>query len=280
MATNHGLHAHDARTGERLWSARVPGAAGTPLVLDELCVVAGRGGLHARALDKKGRKAWTFAVKDRVTTAPARAEGLAFFYADAQLLAIDLATLKLAWSAPARQPQRATPVISGDLVLYLGTAGLTAADRRTGKRVWVCRDDEAQVGGRPWACTFDALVLRDDEGFIRAYELGTGKPTWRSRAGRDEPYGIGSAGPIVVGQTVIAVTVENAATPTTFLSGLDLATGRLLWDIDRAGPRRAIAQEQSKTGSTYEGSWSWHCTPFVAGGLLYAQIDAGVVALQ
>jgi outer membrane protein assembly factor BamB len=279
LATNQGLHAHDARTGESQWTARIAGAAGTPLVTDDLCLVAGAKGLHARALDKKGRKVWTFEVKDRIRTAPAYADGLAFVYADAQLLAIDLAAQELAWSAAASEPLRASPVIAGDFVVYLADTGLlAAADRRSGKQVWTTKIDW-QAGGSSWACTSDTLLLRDD-GFLQAYELQTGKPTWRSKAKRRKPYGIGSAGPIVVGQTVVSVTVEDTSSSSTFLSGLDLATGKVRWDLDLSVAHQAIAKEQAKSGSTYDGAWSWHCTPFVDAGILYAQVDAGIIALH
>ena len=83
-----------------------------------------------------------------------------------------------------------------------------------------------------------------------------------------------------MGKTVVSVTVEDTSSPRTFLSGLDLATGKVRWDLDLSLAHRAIAKEQAESGSTYEGAWSWHCTPFVDTGILYAQVDAGIIALH
>ena len=43
---------------------------------------------------------------------------------------------------------------------------------------------------------------------------------------------------------------------------------------------KALAAAQKKAGSDHEGAWNNNATPFVADGLLYAQTDAGIVALK
>ncbi|MEM6788867.1 MAG: PQQ-binding-like beta-propeller repeat protein [Myxococcota bacterium] len=279
MATNKGLHAYDA-TGAELWKARVAGAAGAPMVFEDVCVIGGKGGLHARSLDKKGRKAWVFEVKDRIRTAPAYADGLFYVYADTHLLAVALSTRRLAWSVPAAEPLCAGPVIANGYVIYMAGRGtLAAAECKTGKQVWT-RDVDALVGSRFISASTDAVFLRDDGGRIQAYDLATGTSRWSSDGGRDKPYWIGSAGPIVVGETIVTITVEESTMPDTYLTGLDAASGDVLWDLDSQPVKKAIKEEQMREGSSFEGAFRWYGSPHVHDGVLYVQSDAGIVALK
>ncbi len=278
IATSQGLLAFDGTTGEKLWRARVPGAAGAPLVFDDVCVIGGKEGLHARSLAKKGRKAWSFGVKDRVRTTPAYRDGLLYFYADAMLIALDVQQQAVRWSIPAVEPLGGGPVVTDEVVLHMPNWGvLAAADRTTGKTRW--RTELSLTIDRPFAVSDETVVVRDGEGRLRAFDLATGQKRWTSKAGRKGPYGIGCGGPIIVGDTVVSVTVEETVTPANHLTGLALRSGRVRWNFDNTKVWRKMSAEQKRTGSGFFGAWSWYCTPYFADGMLYAQTDAGIVAL-
>ena len=280
MASNKGLHAFDPSSGELLWTAKLPGAEGAPLVFEHVCILGANKGLHARSLAKKGRKLWAYEVRDRVVGVPAYAAGVFYFYADTQLMALDATTRELRWSLPAFTPSRAAPIVGDTQLIIMPAYGSIAAlDLETGEQRWRV-DGTESFGDTPMALAQGRVVLRDGKGRLRAYAVDDGAELWISDAGRTSPYGIGSAGPIVVGDTVVCVTVEDSMSSPRYLSGLELASGEVRWELGNAKPQEAMAAEQERVGSSFEGSWSWYCTPTYAEGILYAQVDGGIVALR
>jgi outer membrane protein assembly factor BamB len=284
LATNHGLHALDANSGEPLWSAKLPGANGAPLVLDDVCVIGAKKGLHALSLEKRGRKAWTFALERQAGGNPAFRDGVIYFHGDKSLFALDASDgKKVHWKVPAfDMPNllRAGPVVTADRVLYVAEGSvLASADRATGEAQW-----HAKVGGAIYdhglAVSGDTIVVKDGDGRLHAFDVGSGRLRWSSNGGHAEPYGIGHAGPVIAGSTIVCVTVADTGDNPRRLCGLDLQSGELLWEVGPAKVKAAIRAEQKKIGSAFDGDWSWYCTPFVSNGAVYAQTDAGMVALR
>ena len=242
MATNHGLYALDKESGEIAWHAKHKDAEGSPLIFEEHCLVGARKGLFAQSLAKKGRKAWSLELKDQVNGAPAFDDGVLYYYGDTLLHAFDTAEGRKLWEIPAARPSQSCPIVTDDSIIHIPKRGyIGAADRGTGEERWM---SECDTYGRTFAASSDTLVVKDYEGLFHAFELATGDLKWSSPGGRKEPYGIGSASPIIVGQVVVCVTVEKNNSDDRFLTGLGLKDGSLLWDL---GPvSDALAEEQKK----------------------------------
>jgi len=283
VGTNEGLHALDAKDGSQRWVAKLAGLGGAPLVLGDNVYVGGKKGLYAINRES-GRKAFTFALKSEAGASVASREGMLYFYGDGQLFALHAADGKsVAWKVAAFDSPSilyAGPAVTEDRVVFVDKKGsLACVDRATGKSRWTTTMSES-IFGHPFAVAADRIVLKNKAGAIACYELGTGKLCWTSTGGRNKPSSIGHCGPVIAGTTVICMTVEDSSRPTTFLVGLDLTSGKLLWELDAAPVAKAIAKEQKAGGSGYDGGWKWHCTPFVRNGVLYAQADSGLVALR
>lgn len=249
---NKQLHALDAKTGKPKWVANVTGVEGTPVVVGDVVIQGAGDGVFAFSLDK-GRKQWLFKVKRDdvkvgVRAGIAYADGVIYFIAEHKLFAVDVATQKKLWTAPA--DARATPALDAKHVYTWSEKGILAVDRATGKQKWFAKaedDDDKKL-----AITGDRLLTRAG-GKLAAFDLATGKSKWS--VGLDTPYYIGNCGPAVGGGVAVCVLIDDD-TDKRALIAVDIASGKTLWKKDNPGDER----------------WSYYCTPSIASdGTVFVQ---------
>lgn len=274
LPTNHGLHAFDAKTGKDRWLARLSGAQRAPLVWADTIVVGAKKGLYAISL-ANGRKKWTFAAKTAAYGHVASDARSLFFHADGKLVCLDPANPKKPrWAIPSCDSTflRGGPLVSGDRVFFFHDAlEIAAADCGTGKLVWRAKREEL-IWQHGFALSGDTLVLKDGTGALVAFDAENGKVRWTAGLEKGKTYGIGHGGPVIANGAVFCVLTEESEDDydnPRFLHAFDLKSGKQLWKL----PQWRIKGQDSDT------EWSWHATPFVADGVLYAQADSGIVAL-
>jgi outer membrane protein assembly factor BamB len=281
FGSNQGLHALDAKHGTQRWLAKLSGICGAPIVVGETVVVGANRGLYAINRDT-GRKAWTFAFDTQAAGPVAFRESTLYFSGDESLFALDATdgkTVKWKVAAFGGPALHAAPAVTSERVVFVAKNGAPACvDRVTGELQWTAQTKHSFYA-HPFALSAERVVLKSIDGIIECYDLATGNQAWSSTGGRTKPRSIGHCGPIIAGTTVICMTAEHS-TGTRFLSGLDLKTGKVMWELDGKPVANALADEQKRAGTSYEGTWSWYCTPFVHAGTLLAQADAGLVALR
>ena len=163
---------------------------------------------------------------------------------------------------------RATPTVDGDLLFVLGGQGeLVCIETATGKKRWLINlgtdlggeitaaaDPPTKVG---WGFTAAPLVDRDlvicqpggSKGFLAALERTTGKVIWRSK---ELKYPATYVAPIIVevGGVRQCVVVTD-----TGIAGVEIRTGRLLWNLETRRPMLALATPIA------QGTWISVTTP-------------------
>ena len=75
------------------------------------------------------------------------------------------------WNQKTQKPATASPLITGDRFYFINSAGvLTAADRKTGERLWRIRV-KGPFSGSPIACGNDHLYLFNEKGIGQVVKL-------------------------------------------------------------------------------------------------------------
>ncbi len=258
--STYGVHAHDAGDGKEIWRSRVLNARGAPLVVGDECIVANTQGLHGRTMHK-GHKKWTCLAETHVRTTIAHRDGIAYLQGIDRMLAIDVARKCVIWQTPTVGSFEHGPILTGNALIFLENACLlTAVHCETGRPIWQTR--VAAHGRRPVVVAGECVVLRDDHGRLRAYDLDDGTRRWSSKGGRRSPSGIGEGGPIIVDDNVLSVTVEDTRTHLTAIRSHD---GAVRWNV-----------HENSIGHRL----SWNGTPQSANGTLYTSLASGIVALR
>ncbi len=263
QATNQGLYALDAKSGQVRWVARLSTVHGSPLVVGDLVFMGSGEGLIGLSV-ANGRKKWKCAVKrdegkQGVIAGTAYRDGILFFVAEGMLHAVELASSKQLWTAPAFS--QAEPSVDESSVYTRSGRGLSAFDRATGKERWHQESIDLDFDNTV-AVARDRVVVRDEGGRLFALEKAHGERLWEY--GTRVPYGIGRASPIIAGDLVLCVLVDKEDNHTTSaLHAVDLTTGKKIWSI---GPRFPIGQDQTS-------SVQWRCTPCVHDGMIFVDAD-------
>ncbi|MGC4119597.1 MAG: PQQ-binding-like beta-propeller repeat protein [Myxococcales bacterium] len=265
QAINKGLFALDARTGKVRWSANLAKVGGSPLVVGDLCFVGTGDGLIGLSLEN-GRKKWAYKVKkdeykNGVLGSVAFGDGVLYFVAAEKLLAVELASAKLLWTAASYA--RATPSLDAECVYTWGPKGLMAIERANGKVRWAYKFEDLNWD-KTIAIAADRVVTRAD-GSLVALDKSKGKVLWKH--GPKKPYSIGCASPCIAGDVALCVLVEDGGGES--FDAVDLATGKLLWSV-RDFPLR----------KTEKAALSYYCTPCIdETGTVYVQAY-GIHALR
>lgn len=255
QGANKQVFAIDAKKGKVKWTANLSGVQGSSVIAGGELLVGTADGVVALSLDK-GRKQWTFAVKRDdvklgVRGGIAMAGNIIYFTANEKLFAVDLATKKAVWTMSA--VAYTTPSLDETSVYTWTKGGLTAVDRVTGKPRWTAKTKKAMSGygdgSKTIAVGADRLVVRQD-GRVVAYDKAKGKLLWTYSY--LTPYGIGDASPIIAGDVVLCVLVDDEDSDKRILCAVDLATGKRLWDFDKLPYKNGTARP------------SWYCTPAIA----------------
>jgi outer membrane protein assembly factor BamB len=143
--------------------------------------------------------------------------------ADRALLAFDLTSGALRWSASLAGPSEVHPVLHEGRVIAGGNGQLAAFDLRTGDVAWSTRlarklalESAQVIGGR--------LLLRNGQEIL-AFDAATGKPLWAHEA---EKASLLQG----TGDRLVFTAPRGVFATAEWLVALDARTGQIAWDLE------------------------------------------------
>lgn len=221
---NSALVALEAQSGAEVWRQPTGGGDSSPLVVNGRVYCATWSGTFLARDAKTGGKVWDAQIGPSAFSAPAWAQGLIVVgLREGGVVALDADTGAERWRFQGLKRCGVTPLVAGEAVFVAGDAGLFALNLADGKRIW------AAEGPSMWRNEFayrnGMLIHLGAKGRLRALDATTGRERWRQELG-----GSMHAGPIVLGDTVLAGTRQDGV-----FGAFDLATGARLWTSPCAG---------------------------------------------
>ena len=239
---------------------------------DRVVIGAADGSVYAIALTS-GKSIWRARTQGRVRASPSVADGLVIVGSfDGRVYAFDLATGAERWVHHTlgdsldskkfgfdRRSIQSSAAVDGGAV-YFGSRDdhMYALDARTGARRWSVphlgpggREDGSWIVGSPAVSNGRVYIGSSDGHDILAYDASTGRTLWRRETNSNV-----LASPLLVGETLVAATIETGA-PWGDLLALDPASGAIRWRLRLDG-----------------GSWS---SPAAADGEIYVGTEAGTL---
>ena len=245
------IYALDLQTGKPKWQASVGSCGTSPLLFSATVVCFALTGQSDRivvyGLDRdSGRQKWKVELPGNPHPPPAAAEGNFVFFAPGSrsILRID-----------ARDGSVQTFDIDADLSVAAENLWVASAPGAAifgyGTSYWRSRADRdtleaglalSEPAGRPVGLATDGrtLLLADDQGNLRAFDLGKGSVIWRRHWNK-----IVSAPCIADGRVFVNVYEQKYA-----LAALALGTGDELWKIQQGGTYAPYCQD----GKVYAAS--------------------------
>ncbi len=171
---------------------------------------------------------WRVETTGVVRERPVVAGGVAYVASQGgTLMAVEMATGSVAWSAPTGDGFPLGPAVADGVVYVANQAGpLHAFDAATGEPVWTAEGVASRGSGRPVAGAGTVFVNRfgGDGAVLAALDAATGNVAWEA------PLGMATHGsPVVLGDTVF-VTGSAAADPTPQVRSFDAASGASGWE--------------------------------------------------
>lgn len=217
------------------WKARELGGPTVDPVTGHVVVGTRDGRLHAYASD--GAFVWSFQGAGRFDAAP-RVDGDVLYAGcnDGKLYALELATGKVRWTYDAQEEVATTPVRAGELVLAMTLQDtLFAVDAKTGAWKWHHRREGREGftvhGAAAPLVSGELAVGAYSDGTVAALDVASGTVRWERK--------VAPAGDFV---DVDAIRIQSgrlfAAAYSGAIYGLDLQTGRQLWEVKTPTPVR------------------------------------------
>ena len=256
----------DLATGATIWKANSPESFATPVLTDDLVIVAGNGlGLPAdativRAYDRAtGERRWQYVhpLPSVSFKAPHLLNGVLYLVSlEGDTVALDAATGSVVWrrNHDANCCSTNGLAVADGVVLISRSKGLLALDASDGHTLWrYDMPDFRLVSVRPMIVDGVAMMF-DHQGLLHKFELATGVEQWSVTA----PAGDFSSalGPMASdGERVFVL--SGVVRPR--LSAIDLATGAVLWTVS-------------------PGKWTH--SPIVSNGVLYLANHKHVMAFD
>jgi len=180
------VYALDRATGQLAWKFQtedmVHDNAGT-LAGDLVLIGSFDGWMYALNV-RDGLLAWKFKTRKKLNTAPAVADGRAYFGAeDGNLYVVSLSDGKQIWSWKTRAAIVASPAVTADSVYLASTDGTVTALSRDGEKKWVFNVGSHVVaaplvaGSHLYTAAIDTLAMLDQSLF--SLDVMTGKVEWK-----------------------------------------------------------------------------------------------------
>jgi outer membrane protein assembly factor BamB len=176
------------------------------------------------AVDFKGNSLWTFKTNHALWAKPAiQGDKLYLAGMDRHIYAINAQDGKELWSQELSGASVATPTLSDDGIIYVGTFGneLVALDSTNGEIKW-----RSPTQGWVWSdpvLNGDILYFGDLSGTFYAVDRNTGKVSWKI-----QPNGPIAGSPLCMGESVYFTTESGS------LYAVDLQ-GKILWNKQIGG---------------------------------------------
>jgi len=295
------FRAYNAQTGAIVWEQHEPAAqefVSSPLVLGNEVLAADTSGNVYVWDSASGKLLRQLALGSAVTGSPTwTGEAVLLTDEAGELLALQSApgvrglTLSPAWQHsfensagdPFPASPYAQPLLSGSaLITVLRGGGLWQLDPQTGAATHLGEVGDNVFGNL--ARAGDTLVAGTQHGRVAAYKIGQAAPLWQTTLSSS----IIRFGPAIGGQMVFVSSFTNTAS---IVSGLDLATGKLVWSQQyrngSATPvfdqgRLYVAADAILALDPDTGATLWRSAPFnalgslaVYDGVVYAGSNAG-----
>ena len=222
------LHGLSTQTGVEQWTfTEAKGRyIGQALVVGDLLIVP-NGDYSLYALDKDGRKVWSYATGQSLWAAPVSDGNLVFQASlDHYLYAIEVTTGELVWKVDLGGALISAPALDTAGNLYIGSLAnqISAVRAVDGKMLW-----QVETDGAVWATPTligETLVVGDQKGNVYSKQTADGAPAWMVNAGTAV---IGSG--VVLGDNILIGTDDGnlqALTADGKVAWTRAITGRLL----------------------------------------------------
>ncbi|MER5185671.1 PQQ-binding-like beta-propeller repeat protein [Streptomyces sp. NPDC002896] len=217
------LYAVDADSGDYRWRYKDDSFHPAPIAVGDAAYA------HMTAffyvLDTRtGDELWDYAYDTNVSDDVAVTGDAVLVHSGKKLIAVDTRTHKEKWTHQAASDAETAPVVA-DGKVYFGTrdGALYAVDARSGDEVWR-RNFEGELwdgrlgGGAGEPEVVDGTVYFENDGYVSAFDAGTGRPLWQKKQEAEELTAM-----TVVDGTVLVHDSEG------YLSALDARSGKPSW---------------------------------------------------
>ncbi len=217
------------------WKARELGGPAVDPVTGFVVVGTRDGVLHA--YDPDGAFVWSYRAGARFDAAPRIQDGIVYAGCDdGKLYVFDLASGKLRWKYDAQEEVGTTPIVVGDLVLFMTLQDtLVAVDAKTGAWKWHHRREMREgftlYGAAAVLASGGLAFGAYSDGTVTALDVLTGTVRWERK--------IAPAGDFMdVDSTRIQFGRLYAAAYSGAVYALDPETGRQRWELKTHQPYR------------------------------------------
>ncbi len=218
------FHAIDLATGKKAWVVDTKSSIHASANNDGQSILVGNDAGDIYCLNAAdGRNIWQAKAQDRINSAPAVADGLAYFSGcDMRLRALDVKTGREKLNIELGAVAPGSPLLTGGrLVVGTDQGRVYCFDPKEGKRSWVYEGiiDQAMVYASP-AVSEGVIVTGARDRRVHAIDLATGKKLWDFRTRGDV-----DASPVISGGRVYIPSMDKK------LYVLDLKSGKMLWSF-------------------------------------------------
>ena len=202
---------------------------------DTVVFADGSGAVRAlRSAD--GSIAWEFKTDDPIYSAPDVGAGrVVFGSTDARIYGLDVRTGTSLWKLVTSGPVVASPrIVDGIAYIGAGDHGFRAIDLASGRLVWKAEGIEGFVETKPLVAG-GLVVFGAWDGRLYALDRLTGQPVWTWRGEQESAfYSPAACWPVAgAGRTFIVA-------PNSWMTAIELTTGRELWGTDNWAVRESI----------------------------------------
>ncbi|MGB3327834.1 MAG: PQQ-binding-like beta-propeller repeat protein [Thermomicrobiales bacterium] len=222
-AGNNGFEAHDAMTGDLIWTftTAAPAVSATAVVGGMAYVIDSDGTLYAVHAED-GSKAWQMAnLNVRSSVAPV--DGAVYAVSpEGTFSKLDAATGTVLWQTDIGAESRGGMAVDGGVAFQGNAAGvMTAMDTETGAVLWTFQNTEGRGNATVTVANGQIYITISggDTNAMYAVDVKTGKQTWRQEQGPGAGFISATATP----DRLYSVAEDGT------LHALDAATGETVW---------------------------------------------------
>ena len=210
--------------------------ASTPAVWKDHVIVGNSSGFVTSYSLRDGARQWTFKTGATVYSTPSASNGLVVFgSSDDNIYCLNAATGRLAWKHKTGEPVVAAPEVEGGVV-YIGSSDSTfrAIDLKSGKLKWRYKGIDGFVETRPLVY-HGKVVFGAWSTYLYALDSTDGSLAWKwSNGNTGLLYSPAACWPVGADNKIFIVA------PDRYLTAIDAATGKAVWQTNRYHVRECI----------------------------------------
>ncbi len=227
IGSNYGIHAIDAKSGEKIWTTPTNGfVKAVPAVVDGTLYI-GPDDKRFYAIDiTDGSIKWTFKNStDGYLSSPVVAKNLVYAGSkDGTLYAINIKTGQLSWIYPSGRDIDSSPaVVDGTVFFGNDDSNVFALDAISGSKKWIYDTGSSPIKSSP-AVSNGIVYIGSNDGNIYALSAANGAFRWKYMTGNNV-----ETSPSIHNGMVFAGSKDVN------FYALDAGTGKLIWQFPTAG---------------------------------------------